>query len=273
LGSGRISSSLDNSKTYADVCEMVAEVLKICRYPVKGLSPENLSEVTLEAGGALTNDRRFALALGSTLFDAATPHWLPKTSFLALMKNEKLAALETVFDDETDTLQILRGGKQVARGKLTDTVGRAILEDFFSAYLKDEARGKPRLIEGKGKTIFTDQKRKLISIINLASVRDFERVVGKAVDPIRFRANVYIDGIDPWSEFDCVGKETSCGGATIEVMEPIDRCAAINVNPQTGKRDINLVKFLQGGFGHINMGVLAKVTKAGHFAIGDVLGF
>jgi uncharacterized protein YcbX len=56
-------------------------------------------------------------------------------------------------------------------------------------------------------------------------------------------------------------------------MEPIDRCAAINVNPKTGERDINLVKSLQGGFGHINMGVLAKVTKAGYFVIGDVLGF
>ena len=252
---------------------MAAKILKICRYPVKGLSPEHLSETTLESGGALINDRRFALALGSTQFDAKTPHWLPKTSFLALVRNEKLATLETVFDDETDTLQVLRGGKQVARGKLTGTVGRAILEDFFSAYMKDEAGGKTRLVEAKGDTIFTDQKRKLVSIINLASVRDFERVVGKVVDPIRFRANVYIDGIDPWSEFDSVGKEILCGGATIEVMEPIDRCAAINVNPQTGDRDINLVNFLKKGFGHINMGVLAKVTKTGHFAIGDVLSF
>jgi uncharacterized protein YcbX len=257
---------------YADVYAMVAEISKICRYPVKGLSPENLFEGTLESGGALTNDRRFALALGSTRFDTAIPHWLPKSSFLALVKNEKLAALETVFDDGTDTLQVLRGGKQVARGKLTDLVGRAIMEDFFSAYMKDEARGKPHLVEAKGDAIFTDQKRKLISIINLASVRDFERVVGKPVDPIRFRANVYIDGIDPWSEFGWVGKEISCGGATLEVMERICRCAAINVDPQTGERDINLVNFLQGGFGHNNMGVLAKVTKAGYFAIGDALG-
>ena len=269
---GGISSSLDNSRAYADVCKMVAEISKICRYPVKGLSPENLSEVALEAGGALINDRRFALALGSTLFDAATPHWLPKSSFLALVRNEKLAALETVFDDETDTLQVLRGGKQVARGIMTDTVGRAMLEDFFSAYMKDEARGKPRLVEAKGETIFTDQKRKLISIINLASVRDFERVVGKPVDPIRFRANVYIDGIDPWSEFDWIGKDILCGGVTMETMERIDRCAAINVDPQTGERDMNLVNSLQGGFGHIDMGVFAMVTKAGSFAVGDNLG-
>ena len=83
---------------------MGAEIKKICRYPVKGLSPENLFQVKLETGSALINDRRFALALGSTIFDADTPHWLPKTSFLALVRNEKLAVLETIFDDETNEI-------------------------------------------------------------------------------------------------------------------------------------------------------------------------
>jgi hypothetical protein len=90
-----------------------------------------LSEATLESGGAFINDRRFALALGSAQFNANTPHWLPKTSFLALVRNEKLATLETIFDDETDTLQVLRGGEQLARGRLTDVVDCARLEDFF----------------------------------------------------------------------------------------------------------------------------------------------
>ena len=250
---------------------MVAEISNICRYPVKGLSPEFLSEATLESGGAVNNDRRFALALGSTLFEANTPHWLPKTNFLALVRNEKLANLETVFDDETDTLQILQGGKEVVQAKLTDRVGRTTLEDFFSYYLKDETKGKPRLVEAKGKTIFTDQKKKLISIINLASVRDLEQVVGKSVDPIRFRANIYINGTSPWSEFNWVEKVMSCGDLIIEVKERIDRCAAINVDPQTGERDMNLINLLQSNFDHIDMGVFAEVKKGGHIAIGDVL--
>lgn len=251
---------------------MVAEIIRIYRYPVKGLNPENLSEVALEIGGTLINDRRFALALGSTKFDTATPHWLPKTNFLALVRNEKLAALETAFDDETDTLQVNYGGKQVARGKLTDPVGCALLEDFFFTYMKEEAKGKPRLVEARGETIFTDQKQKLISIVNLASVRALEQFAGLSVDPIRFRANIYIDGIESWSEFNWVGKELLCGKVTLEVTERIDRCAAINVDPQTGKRDINLIQFLQDGFGHIDMGIFAKVKKTGYFSVGDVLG-
>ncbi|MBL6931348.1 MAG: MOSC domain-containing protein [Rhodospirillales bacterium] len=248
---------------------MKAQISKISRYPVKGLSPQTLSESAVDAGGAIPGDRRFALALGSTLFDGTSPHWLPKTSFLALMKNEKLAALETVFDDQSDDLQILRNGKQVAHGKLSDPIGRAVIEDFFSAYMRDETRGKPRLVESIDGSIFTDQKRKVISVINLASVRDLERVVGTPIDPFRFRANIYIDGIDPWAEFNWIDKGVVCGSAGLIIKERTERCTAINVDPQTGERNMNLLKTLQGAFGHVDLGVFAMVSQAGSFAIGD----
>jgi len=250
---------------------MTAKVLNICRYPVKGLSPEFLFDVVLQSGGALENDRRFALALGSTLFDDNTPHWLPKTNFLSLVRNEKLANLETVFDDETDSLQILQGGKKVLHAKLSDKASCDNLEDFFADYLEDEVKGKLRFVESKGETIFTDQKQKLISIINLASLRDLERVVGKPVDPIRFRANIYVDGISPWSEFNWIKRTISCEDVILKVKDCIDRCGAINVDPQTGERDINLVDILESYFGHFNMGVFAEVKKGGKIAVGDVL--
>jgi len=257
--------------TYGDGYPMSAIISNIWRYPVKGLSLESLPHVDVKVGDAIPGDRRFALTLASTLFDAASPHWLPKNSFLMLMKNEKLAALETIFDAGSNDLKILRGGKQVARGKLTDPVGRAMVEDFFSAYMKGDAHGKPRLVEAKGDSIFTDQKSKLISLINLASVRDLERVAGTFIDPIRFRGNVMIDGIEPWSEFTWLGKDVSCGSAVFNIKERTGRCAAINVNTETGMRDQNLVKALQNGFGHTDMGIFANVTKAGTFATGDTV--
>jgi hypothetical protein len=246
-------------------------ISNICRYPVKGLSQQQLPAADVQEDGAIPGDRRFALALSSTRFDATSPHWLPKSSFLMLMKNEKLAALETVFDEASNDLKILRGGKQVTRGKLTDPVGRAMIEDFFSAFMKEQAHGKPRIVECKGETIFSDQKRKLISIINLASVRDLERVVGESVDATRFRGNIMIDGIEPWAEFNWIGKDLSCGSAGFNITERIERCAAVNVDPNTGTRDQNLLKALQQGFGHIDMGIFATVTKAGTFAVGDTL--
>ena len=60
---------------------------QIYRYPVKGLSPEKLARTTLVAGQGIAGDRRFAIAHGSTMFDAEAPAWMPKHNFLMLAKN------------------------------------------------------------------------------------------------------------------------------------------------------------------------------------------
>lgn len=251
---------------------MTSTIARICRYPVKGLSPQNMDDATVEPGGGLACDRRFALALGSTRFEGDRPHWLPKTSFLALVRNEKLAALDTHYDEATDELTIFRDAKQVKHGKMSDPLGRALLEDFFAAYMKDECRGKPQLVEAKGDAVFSDHKTKVISIINLASVRDLERVAGMELDPIRFRANIYVDGLDAWNEFEWCTKDIRAGNAVLGVTERIDRCAAIDVDPDTGVRGGNLIKALRSGFGHIDMGVYATVKDGGRFALGDEIG-
>jgi hypothetical protein len=70
----------------------------VYRYPVKGLSAEPLDRVALAIGRCLPQDRRFAIALGSTHFDLAQPQWLAKTNFIMLMRDEKLTRLSTRFD-------------------------------------------------------------------------------------------------------------------------------------------------------------------------------
>lgn len=251
---------------------MNAEIKHIYRYPVKGLSPQAMDAVGLAAGDYLPGDRRFAVALGSTPVTGGHHlEWMPKRNFLALVKNEKLATLETEFDDATGVLTIKRQGRQVARGKITDRIGRTMIEEFFTAYMKAEANGRPRLVEANPGNHLTDQPDPVVSVINLASIRDLERVVKQPVDHRRFRANIYIDGIEPWSEFEWIGKTVAIGNAEAVVTERIDRCAAINVNPETAERDLNIVKFLQAGFGHIDMGVFVRVTKAGSAALGEFL--
>ena len=47
----------------------------------------------------------------------------------------------------------------------------------------------------------------MISFINLASVAAIEDMVGATVDPLRFRANIYVEGWPAWSELDLVGQE------------------------------------------------------------------
>ena len=250
---------------------MTITVNSIYRHPVKGLTPEALEAVELMPGRAIPNDRRFALALGTTHTENVGTEWMPKSNFLMLQKNERLALLETQFDDETDTFSVLRKGRQVARGKLTDRIGRGTIEDFFDAFMKDEARGRPKLVEGSGTQVFSDHDTPVISILNLASVKDVERVTQQPIEPCRFRANIWLEGTVPWHEFEWIDKQITIGDVRLTVTARIDRCAAINVNPKTAERDQNIVKALQIGFQHIDIGVYARVETVGTIRPGDPL--
>src|SRR5438046_1318512 len=109
-------------------------IAALYRYPVKGLSGESLTEVTLAAGETFPGDRAFAIENGRSKFDPAAPRWVPKASFLMLMKNERLAGLTSRFEDATATLTICRAGSVVAEGRLDSEAGRRAIEAFFQAY-------------------------------------------------------------------------------------------------------------------------------------------
>ncbi len=69
----------------------------------------------------------------------------------------------------------------------------------FAGYCADELRGPPKILHAEGHS-FSDVARKVVSIINLASVAAVEDMLGAPVDPLRFRANVYVTGWPAWSE-------------------------------------------------------------------------
>lgn len=242
----------------------------ICRYPVKGLSPDTLQTVEVEAGKALPDDRRFALAHGASPIDPTHPTWQKKAFFLQLMSNAKLAKLETSYESETQTLTILRNGRRVAGGVMREPTGRAMVEQFFGAYMESEVRGSPKLVELADGT-FSDVDVAWVSLINLASVRDVERVVGRSIDPMRFRGNLMIDGALPWAEMDWVGKKVKIGTAILEGMDPIGRCAATNVDPKTGERDMTIPRDLMRGFNHSDCGLYLKIVQSGTISEGDAL--
>ncbi len=251
---------------------VAASIVSLHRYPVKGFSAETLDIVDVETGQCFPWDRTFAVENGGREFDPVAPEHMPKIKFLNLMRNERLAALETRFDAATCTLTILREGRQVATGRLDQKIGRQIIEQFLPAYMPDDIRGAPRIVSADGHH-FTDIAPTWLSIINLASVRELERVMKTPVDPLRFRGNIYIDGIAPWSEFDWLDQELKVDGKpAIEVKERIQRCAATNVDPSSGKRDLTIPRALSDAFGHMDMGVYASVTRPVTLKTGDMIG-
>ncbi len=258
---------------------MTAEIAELYRYPVKGLSAERLERASLSVGQCLPQDRRFAIALGSTAFDPAHPTWLAKTHFIMLMRDEALARLGTSFDPRTSVLTITEAGRTVLAASLNDPEGCRRIARFFEDFLGPDVARPLHVVEAAGHA-FADARPKpnaatdkYVSLINLASIRDLEGKIGKAVDPIRFRANVYFDGLSAWREQEWVKPEQplAIGGARLRVIAPITRCAATEVNPDTAERDIKMVAELMRHYGHNLMGVYAEVTGAGDIAIGDKL--
>jgi uncharacterized protein len=248
-----------------------ATIDAIYRYPVKGLSPERLPRAALAVGAILAGDRRFAIENGPSGFSAAAPAYLPKQRFLMLMKNERLARLDTSFEDAAHRFTVCENGAEAASGSLDDAAGRAAIEAFFVHFCADELRGPPRILEAPGHS-FSDVAKKVVSIINLASVAALEDMVGRPVDPLRFRANVYVRGWPAWSELDLVGHRIAIGGtARARIVKRIVRCAATNVEPVTGIRDMNIPQTLMQQLGHADCGIYAEITAAGDVAPGDMV--
>lgn len=249
---------------------MQAQISELYRYPVKGMSAEALDEVDLTVGETIPFDRAYAIENGGGRFDPLAPRHLPKINFIMLMRDEKLAALETRFNAATQTLTIFRGGKQVASGQLTTTLGRSMIEQFVAGFLGGERRGSPKIVLAEGHS-FSDVPIKCLHIVNLATIAELERAAGEKIHPLRFRANVYLSGLEPWAEFNLVDKHIVAGGARLRVFDKTVRCAATNVNPETAQRDMAIPQLLQRNFGHDEFGIYASVIEPGRVAVGDTV--
>ena len=186
-----------------------------------------------------------------------------------LMRNERLAALSTHFDERHRTLTIVSAGREAVRGDLDTAAGRAAIERFFAAFCAGELRGPPTVLRAPGFS-FSDVARKVVSIINLASVAALEDAIGAPVNPMRFRGNLYVTGWPAWHELELLNREIRIGADTrLKAVKRIVRCAATDVDPDTGIRDLAIPATLQRAFGHCDCGIYADVTRGGEIGIGD----
>jgi hypothetical protein len=255
---------------------MPVAVTHLYRYPVKGLAAEPLVSVDLAAGSGVPHDRRFAIAREATDFDRSAPRWLPRGKLVVLLNQASLARLRCHFDEASSILELRNGSSDSTaavvhvRACSTSEAGRASIDDFLNASIGTTKHGRIRLVEA-GTLSFTDIPENCLSIVNLETIRDLERTMGATLDPLRFRANLYLSGLAAWQEASWLGREIFLGNAHLRIASPIPRCATTHVNPETAERDLDVVKALERGYGHHNLGVYAEVTSGGRIAIGDVV--
>ncbi|KQY28860.1 molybdenum cofactor sulfurase [Caulobacter sp. Root487D2Y] len=248
---------------------MHARIASLYRHPVKGFTPERLEGAELTAGRCFPCDRLYAVEDGPSGFDPAAPAHVSKMKFTVLAKIPEVAKARTAYDAATGVFTARAEDRPDFAGDLREAEGRRGFESWLADLLGEAVQGPLRVVEGPGDHRFMDSRSGYVSIVNLASVRDLEARLGRPVDPLRFRANLYVEGWPAWVENDWAGRTMRVGEARAEVLKPIVRCAATHVDPITAERDIDLVKALFDHYGHMLCGVYLKVEEGGAVAEGD----
>lgn len=246
----------------------MSTVTALYRYPVKGFTPEQLDAVDLAPGECFPFDRAYAVAHGDTAFDPDAPAPLPKYKFVMLMRNERIAALHTRFDEAARRFSVMSPDGRQQSFDLETPNGRAGLAAFIEGYLSGEMRSGAKVVSAPGH-VFSDVPQKYVSLINTASCAALDPLAGRTVDPLRFRANIYVGGVPAWEELGWVGRTLKVGTVEMTVTKRIVRCAATDVNPATAERDLQIPALLAENFGHSDNGIYAQVTRAGTIRPGD----
>jgi uncharacterized protein YcbX len=244
-------------------------VAGIFRHPVKGFTPEPLTQVDLAPDTGFPGDRIYAVENGPCGFDAAAPAFVPKQKFTVLASIPKVAAVKTRYDDTSGALEASAAGVPDFFGRLAEETGRTAFAAWLTRALGAEAAGPLSVIGVPESWRFTDHPLGQVSIINLASIADLSRRMGVDLDPLRFRANLYVEGWPAWAELDWTGERLMLGWGEAQVFKPIVRCAATEVNPGTAERDAEIPKALFDAFGHMNCGIYVRMTRPGRVSLGD----
>lgn len=242
-------------------------VSRLRRYPVKGFKGHDLDRTALEAGAGIPFDRSLALVTVPTGDVAARDRGtLP---YFYLSRNPPLARYRLDWDGDGRFRFISPSGESAAFDAATGSpdAANAALTRWFG----ERPGGAPLLAPVRRDGGYWDFSDSALSIINLATVRDIARSAGREIDPMRFRANLYIDGLPAWREFDLVGWTMAVGEARLEVLRGIARCNATSIDPITDDVDMNMPVHLRATYGHLFCGVYARVAKGGGIGLGDAL--
>lgn len=253
-----------------------ATVRSLFTYPVKGLSAQALSRVTLAAGSGFPLDRVFALARRDGQYRPGIQEAIRKQEFHMLANDARLAGLTSELHSDGRTLTIAVRGHAVLTADLVTEEGAREIARFFARVLDLPEDQWPLVARGDGRrftdvSVRSDQMMNAVSIINLATVEALGDRLGVKVDPMRFRANVYLDGWEPFSEDELVGRGIAIGPCEANVVLATHRCAATEVNPDTARRDIALPRLLMENYGHDKLGIYAQLTSGGTVRPGDAV--
>lgn len=238
-------------------------VATIYRHPIKSHGREAIATVRLTKGQSMPWDRTWAVAHDSAkMTDGA---WMPCQNFSRGSKAPGLMAINATLNETTRTVTL-------SHPDLDDLV---IQPDHEGAHLitwvhpiVPHDRAMPNRVYCLDDRGFTDSDYATVSLCNLASHTAVEKLAGTEMSRLRWRGNIWLDGLEAWGENDWIGRDIRIGTTVLRVSEPIKRCLATAANPKTGERDVDTLAALNTR-GNQNFGVYARVIQSGDIGLED----
>lgn len=246
----------------------MAQVSELFRHPIKSHGCEALTQVTLAAGKTFPWDRVWAVAHEAAKISPDSRDWAACANFSRAAKAPALMAIRAEVDEATRTVRLCHPQLGAVSGNPDLPSDAAKLIDWARP-LMPEGRAQSSFIVKADNRGMTDTAFPSISINSRDTLAALSASAGTEISPLRFRANIWLEGLSPWQEFDWVGREVRIGGARLAVRERIGRCLATAANPDTGERDLDTLKLLKQACGAQDFGVYAEVVNGGEIRIGD----
>lgn len=221
----------------------MASIVEIWRYPVKSMAGERLDSCMVTEAG-LDGDRRWAMIDRTPERDGK---WFNIKQHAPLMTYRARLASGTLEVDAPDGTPV--GLEGAFRRVLEDTQRTVTLRELAGANFDDSH----------------------VLIVNLATVAQFALEAGMTIDPRRFRANLYVDGLDAEEELGWIGRRIHAGDAELEVTSRCERCKVITMDPDTTEARPELLRLLVEKHDE-RLGVYCRVVTPGRVALRDYVG-
>ena len=259
---------------------MSATISSINYCPVKSVSFQKIDKSEIKKDIGIVGDRVFAFAKDLDLdkvklFEKSPNERKGKWNKVLTLKNSPaLNKYNFLFNNEKLTLTLK--DKKIFSIDVTQSSERQALSNKISE-LEDSLKQPIVLMNNKDFPFFdTSISKKVdfvnsVSLLNIQSIKDFEKKINKKIESSIFRGNICIDGVEPWKERDWIGKTIEINGVSFKVEKNIPRCVAINLKLQTDDNSFNLLQLLKKTYNHFEMGIYLRALNDGNISKGNSL--
>ena len=242
--------------------------------PVKSLSFQSIKSCIVKKNLGMLNDRVFAFSRNVDYEKAKliqiNPNERKLNYFLTLKNSPVLNKYNFIYDNNKLTLTIHN------KKLISILVNNLEQVSLFSNKLieLESSLTKPIFLLKNYDFPFYDTSHSnnvfnSMSLINLNSIKDFEKKINEKVEFQRFRGNFYVHGIEAWEERNWINKIIKINNISFKVEKNISRCVAINLKPKTDNVVTNLLKSLKKSYNHFNMGIYLTALENGKIGLGS----